>query len=77
MLKVAVVDVNENAAQQVVDEIRAAGGEALAIGCDVTSSAQVKAAVETVVRISDLIYFALFCHDKTTIALKIHNAFFD
>ena len=34
-VKVAVLDLNEAAAQKVVDEITAAGGEAVAVGCNV------------------------------------------
>ena len=34
-VKVAVLDLNESAAQKVVDEITAAGGEAIAVGCNV------------------------------------------
>ena len=34
-VKVAVLDLNEAAAQKVVDEITAAGGEAIAVGCNV------------------------------------------
>ena len=37
-VKVAVLDLNEAAAQKVVDEITAAGGEAIAVGCNVLES---------------------------------------
>lgn len=47
--KVAVADVNLAAAQAVVDEIRAAGGDALAIEVDVTRASQVEAMVRQVV----------------------------
>ena len=43
---VAVVDVTEDRATPVVDEIAAAGGTAMAIGCDVADEAAVNAAVE-------------------------------
>jgi 3-oxoacyl-[acyl-carrier protein] reductase len=42
--KVAVVDLVQAAAQAVADEIVAAGGEALALACDVADRAQVEAA---------------------------------
>ncbi|HUS97882.1 MAG TPA: glucose 1-dehydrogenase [Hyphomicrobiaceae bacterium] len=47
--KVAVVDVNEKAAQACADAIKASGGTAIAIGADVTSSADCKAYVDRVV----------------------------
>ena len=34
-VKVAILDLREEAAQKVADEIKAAGGEALAVGCNV------------------------------------------
>jgi 3-oxoacyl-[acyl-carrier protein] reductase len=42
---VAVVDLQEPAARTVAEEIEAAGGRALAVGCDVTNWEQVEAAV--------------------------------
>ncbi|QAY60090.1 SDR family oxidoreductase [Microbacterium protaetiae] len=45
---VAVVDLAEDAGQPVVDEIRAAGGEALAVGADVSDEAAVATAVDRV-----------------------------
>ncbi len=47
-LKVAVLDLNEADAQQVVDRIVAAGGEATAIGADITDEAAVEQAVASV-----------------------------
>jgi NAD(P)-dependent dehydrogenase (short-subunit alcohol dehydrogenase family) len=44
--KVSLLDVNVDAAQQVAQTITAAGGQALALGCDVTSSESVQAAVD-------------------------------
>jgi len=44
--KVAVVDLKEEASQATVDTIRAAGGTAIAIGADVTVTADVKRIVE-------------------------------
>lgn len=44
--KVALLDVNVDAAQQVAHTITAAGGQALALGCDVTSGDSVQAAVD-------------------------------
>ncbi len=46
---VAVVDVNSDGAQSVVDEIVARGGTVIAIACDVTSEEQVGTAVDRVV----------------------------
>jgi NAD(P)-dependent dehydrogenase (short-subunit alcohol dehydrogenase family) len=43
--RVGVVDLNEAACQQAVDEIVAAGGEGLALGADITNEAQVDQAV--------------------------------
>ena len=45
---VAVLDLKESDAQEVVDRITAAGGTALAVGCDVADPEQVSAAVDTV-----------------------------
>ncbi|OOC52845.1 MULTISPECIES: SDR family oxidoreductase [Nocardiopsis] len=45
---VAVLDLKESDAQKVVDRITAAGGTALAVGCDVSDPDQVTAAVDTV-----------------------------
>ncbi|WP_116244257.1 SDR family NAD(P)-dependent oxidoreductase [Nocardiopsis sp. FIRDI 009] len=45
---VAVLDLKESDAQQVVDRIAAEGGRALAVGCDVSDADQVAAAVDTV-----------------------------
>ncbi len=42
---VGVLDLDEAACQPVVDEIRAAGGRALALGCDISQEAQVDAAL--------------------------------
>lgn len=43
--KVAVVDLEEAACKDTVEAVRAAGGTAIAIGCDVTRADQVEAAV--------------------------------
>ncbi|HET6532797.1 MAG TPA: 3-oxoacyl-ACP reductase FabG [Actinoplanes sp.] len=48
-MAVAVVDLDETAGAATVDEIRAGGGTALAIGADVADPAQVAAAVERTV----------------------------
>lgn len=42
---VAVIDLDEAACKETVDTITAAGGKALAVGCDVSDEAQVEAAV--------------------------------
>jgi 3-hydroxybutyrate dehydrogenase len=47
--KVAIADLNKEAAQAVADEIKAAGGTAMAVAMDVTSEEQVNAAVAEVV----------------------------
>ena len=47
-MAVAVLDLNESACQAVVDEIAAAGGQALAVGADVSDPEQVEAAVRRV-----------------------------
>ena len=44
--KVVVADVNEEAAQQTVNKIKAAGGEASAVKCDVSSARAVEAAIK-------------------------------
>ena len=46
--KVAVVDLDEAACQGTVDEITAAGGQAIAVGADVSDEEQVAAAVERI-----------------------------
>src|SRR5207248_8953313 len=45
---VAVLDLDEAACKDTVEKITAAGGKALAVGCDVSDAAQVEAAVERV-----------------------------
>jgi 3-oxoacyl-[acyl-carrier protein] reductase len=45
---IAVVDLDEKACEAVVASIREAGGEAIAVGCNVTDAAQVEAAVERI-----------------------------
>ena len=47
--KVAVVDMNEQAAGAVVDEVRALGAEGLPVVCNITDETQVEAMVKTVV----------------------------
>ncbi|GAB2462436.1 Rossmann-fold NAD(P)-binding domain-containing protein [Jatrophihabitans fulvus] len=47
--KVAVVDLNKDAAQATVDQITGIGGTAIAVGADVSDAAQVQAAVDAVV----------------------------
>ena len=44
--KIGVLDLNLEAAQAVVDEIKAAGGEAVALAADVSNAEQVQAAVD-------------------------------
>lgn len=46
--KVAVVDINGPGAEQVAAEIRAAGGQAIGVACDLTDEAQVARAVATI-----------------------------
>lgn len=45
---IAVVDLDEKACEAVVARIREGGGEAIAVGCNVTDAAQVEAAVERI-----------------------------
>ncbi|MFV2197405.1 3-oxoacyl-ACP reductase FabG [Nocardiopsis sp. LOL_012] len=45
---VAVLDLKEADAQEVVDRITAAGGKAIAVGCDVSDEEQVQTAVDSV-----------------------------
>lgn len=47
-VKVAVLDLREDAAQKVVDEIKQAGGTALAVGCNVLEAASLEAAREKI-----------------------------
>ncbi len=47
-VKVAVLDISRDAAQQVVDDIAAGGGEALAVRCDVLDKAAIEAAAQAV-----------------------------
>jgi 3-hydroxybutyrate dehydrogenase len=49
--KVAIADLNKNAAQSVADEISGGGGSAIAVGMDVTDEVQVERAVAEVLRI--------------------------
>ncbi|KUO94707.1 beta-ketoacyl-ACP reductase [Ferroacidibacillus organovorans] len=46
---VAVIDLHEKSCQETVEAIRAGGGQAIGIGCDVSQAESVKAAVEQVV----------------------------
>ena len=47
-MQVAVLDLDESACQSTVDSITAAGGRALAVGCDVADESSVQAAVKRV-----------------------------
>lgn len=49
--KVVVADINLKAAQAVADKIKANGGEAIAVKCNVASSEDVKAAIDKTVKI--------------------------
>jgi 3-oxoacyl-[acyl-carrier protein] reductase len=48
--KIAVVDLSEESGKSTAEAIRAAGGEAIAVGCDVSQKDQVEAAVERTVQ---------------------------
>jgi NAD(P)-dependent dehydrogenase (short-subunit alcohol dehydrogenase family) len=50
-VKVAVLDLTPQSGQRVVDDIVAAGGEAIAIQCDVLDKASIQAAAEQVVKV--------------------------
>lgn len=56
---VAVVDLRQDAAQGVVDEITAAGGNAVAVAADVSDATQVKAAVDAAVETFGALHLAL------------------
>lgn len=45
---VAVVDLNEDLCQETVGAIKSAGGEAMAVGCDVSDAEQVERAFERI-----------------------------
>ena len=47
-VKVAILDLNESAAQKIADEINAEGGIAIAVGCNVLDSESMKKARDTV-----------------------------
>ena len=47
-MKVAVLDINEAAANKVADEIKAAGGEAVGVACNVLETASLEAARKTI-----------------------------
>lgn len=49
-VKVAILDLREDAAKKVADEINAAGGTALAVGCNVLESESLEAAREKINR---------------------------
>jgi NAD(P)-dependent dehydrogenase (short-subunit alcohol dehydrogenase family) len=48
--KVAVLDIKPDAAEKVAEAIRAAGGEAIGVGCDVLDRASVEAAAEKILQ---------------------------
>jgi NAD(P)-dependent dehydrogenase (short-subunit alcohol dehydrogenase family) len=58
---VACLDVNEVGAQRVADDIRTAGGDAVALGCDVSDAAAVFAAVAAVVARWDRLDIVVNC----------------
>lgn len=60
-VKVGVVDLREAAAQSVVDEILAQGGEAVVVVADVTSSAQVEAGVQRLEEAFGAVHFVVNC----------------
>ena len=72
--KVEVLDYNTAQADEVVAEIQAAGGTASAVMCDISSSASVKAAFESVAtrhsRIDILVNNAGIAHIGTALTTK-------
>ena len=72
--KVEVLDYNTEQADEVVAEIKAAGGTASAVACDISSSASVKAAFESVrsrhARIDILVNNAGIAHIGTALTTK-------
>ncbi|UOQ56658.1 SDR family oxidoreductase [Leucobacter allii] len=59
--RIGVVDLREESARSVVEEIRAAGGEATAIVADVTSAEQVEAGVSKLVADFGALHFLVNC----------------
>ncbi|UOR01093.1 SDR family oxidoreductase [Leucobacter allii] len=59
--RIGVVDLREESARSVVEEIRAAGGEATAIVADVTSAEQVEAGVAKLVADFGALHFLVNC----------------
>jgi NAD(P)-dependent dehydrogenase (short-subunit alcohol dehydrogenase family) len=59
--RVVVADIREAAAEQVAAEIRATGGDAIAIGVDVSNSAQVKALIEKTIAAYGALHI-LYCN---------------
>ena len=78
--KVALVDLNEQAGQETLDTIQAAGGEAIVVQADVSNGADVKRAIDTCVetfgRIDILYNNAGIAMQRTPIE-EIDDALFD
>ena len=75
--KVAVIDWQEDTAKAVAEEIKAAGGEAIAARCDVSQREQVHATVAEVVktygRVDILINNAGITRDKSALKMEPHQ----
>lgn len=54
--RVAVVDINAEAVDRVAAEVRAAGGDAIGVACDVSSQDSVRAMVDAVVAVYDTVH---------------------
>lgn len=65
--QVAIIDINEGAAQKTVERIAAKGGKAFAVAADVSKGAQVRRAAEHVLKIFDGRVDGLFNHAGTVI----------
>jgi dihydroanticapsin dehydrogenase len=59
--RVVIADIRETAAEQIAEEIRATGGEAIAIGVDVSNSVQVKALIEKTMDVYGTLHI-LYCN---------------
>ena len=78
--KVALVDLNEQAAQETLDTIKSAGGEAIVVQADVSNGADVKRAIDTCVETFgriDILYNNAGIAMRRTPIEEIDDALFD
>ncbi|MBE3119347.1 MAG: SDR family NAD(P)-dependent oxidoreductase [Candidatus Atribacteria bacterium] len=78
-VRVAVLDILEEAAQKVVDGIQAGGHEALAVRCDVLERASIEAAAEKVVQVYGPVDFLIngAGGNKKQATTSLNLSFFD